>query len=436
MSRSSVLCLYNVLLPVFFIVAFPAWLFKMWRRGGFGTGLIERFGKFKTDRADEPRNVVYVHAVSVGEVLIAQKLISAWLAKFPDEKIVLAATTSTGHAVAREKSPAGVRVIYSPLDFTWVVRSVFRRFAPRQVVLIEAEAWPNLLNVARKSGVPVAMVNARLSHRSEARYHRLAGLVKPLFAMVDVIAVQDTGDARRFEKLGIDPGKIKVTGSIKFDPSGGAAPRRREEFQTQLNDFGVNRRVVLAASTHAGEERLIGEALMRSGSDALLLVVPRHAERRASVAADLKSIGYQPVLRSDYRAPREVEKSCLVADTTGELRDWTAHADLVVIGKSWLGEGGQNPAEAIVAGVPVVCGPHMGNFEPLVTSLREAGGVKVLGSAGCLSDTLRTLLGDAALCGRMTEAASEVLACHENAVGKTIDLVYLNASVRKPAVPQ
>ncbi|MBK1831769.1 3-deoxy-D-manno-octulosonic acid transferase [Verrucomicrobiaceae bacterium R5-34] len=430
MSRSTVLFIYNCLLPIFFIVAFPAWLLKMWKRGGYGTGLLQRFGRFKARADCEPNHVVYIHAVSVGEVLIAVKLIESWLARHPDDKLLLAATTSTGLAVAKEKAPDRVRVIYSPLDFGFILRSVFRRFSPRQIVLIEAEAWPNLLNTARLAGIPVAMVNARLSKRSEARFHKVSGLVRPLFAMIDTFAVQNEGDAKRFAQLGIDPDKLHVTGSIKFDPSGGKAPRRRSEFQQMLDDFGPGRPVVLAASTHAGEEKLIGQAVMEAQPDALFLVVPRHAERRAAVAADLKSIGYEVILRSDYHRPNRPHKACLVADTTGELRDWTAHADIVVIGKSWLGEGGQNPAEAIIAQVPVICGPHMGNFEPLISMLRESQGVKVLGSADTLAAEVKSLLNDSAARERLTGSATEVLAVHENAVEKTIDLVYLNASVR------
>lgn len=430
MSRLFVLVIYNCLLPVFFIVAFPAWLIKMWRRGGYGSGLLERFGKFRTKKSSEPRDVVYIHAVSVGEVLIAQKLIAGWLKEHADDRIVLAATTSTGHAVAKEKSPEGVRVIYSPLDFSFIVRSVFRRFTPRQIILIESETWPNLLNIARKSEIPVAMVNARLSQRSEARFHKVTGLVKPLFEMVKVFAVQNQGDAERFEKLGISAEKISVTGSMKFDPSGGAVPQCRDEFTKMLSDFGNTKPVILAASTHGGEEKLIGEALVKSGVEALYLIVPRHAERRAAVKADLESIGYEVCLRSDYATPKTPDKACLVADTTGELRDWTAHADIVIVGKSWLGEGGQSPAEAIMAGVPVICGNNMGNFEPLMTMLRERKGVYMLDSSDQIADTVSALLSDISLRETTTTAAKEVLSLHQGAVERTVNLVYLNASVR------
>jgi len=401
----------------------------MWRRGGYGTGLLERFGRFQVSKKAEPQNVIYVHAVSVGEVLIAQKFITSWLRKYPTDRIVLAATTSTGHAVAREKQIEGVRVIYSPLDFGFILRSVFNRFSPRQIILIEAEAWPNLLNIARKKQIPVAIINARLSQRSEARFHRVASLVRPLFEMVDLFAVQNASDAERFKKLGVNVEKIHVTGSIKFDPSDGIAPQHRTEFADMLGDFGDKRKVVLAASTHAGEEKLIGQALLKSKADVFFLVVPRHAERRVSVAADLESIGYEVCLRSDYHSPNHSEIACLVADTTGELRDWTAHADLVIIGKSWLGEGGQNPAEAIVAGVPVICGPHMGNFEPLISMLSEEEAVRILQSADDLPSTVDSLVKDIRKREAMVKAAREILSLHEKAVEKTIDLIYLSASV-------
>ena len=435
MSRSLVLFIYNLLLPVFFIVAFPAWLLKMWKRGGYGTGLWQRFGKFKVDASAEPHDVVYIHAVSVGEVFIALKLIKQWLEVEPALKVVLAATTSTGHEVAQKKAPNGVRVIYSPLDFACIVRAVMRRFRPRQIVLIEAEVWPNLVNTARRMEIPVAMVNARLSKRSETRFKKYAAMVKPLFAMVDLVCVQHEADAERFAELGISKSNIHVTGSMKFDPSGGTCPQRREAFQLMLDDFSagkeVGKKVVLLASSHAGEEGLVASALRASASDALLVVVPRHAERRAEVVADLESSGFEVVLSSQYQAPENAANACLLVDTTGELCDWTAHADVVVIGKSLLAQGGQNPAEAIVAGVPVITGPHMDNFEPLLSMLCDAGGITVLSSAGELGNAMRDVLADPERNSQVCQRAKNVLAKHQNAVQKTIELLDMNASVSR-----
>jgi 3-deoxy-D-manno-octulosonic-acid transferase len=146
----------------------------MAKRGGIGSGLLERFSLFKEDESSEKQGVIYIHAVSVGEVLIAIKLINEWLVQHPQERILLVPTTATGHAVAKEYASDGVRVIYSPLDFGFILRRVFRRFAPKQIILMESEIWPNMLNVARKLSIPVNIANARLSSRSEQRYLKLA----------------------------------------------------------------------------------------------------------------------------------------------------------------------------------------------------------------------------------------------------------------------
>lgn len=429
MPYLTIIVLYNLVLPVFFIVAFPAWLIKMWRRGGYGTGLMQRFGKFKSDPPAHSQGGTYVHAVSVGEVNIALKLIKGMLAENPQASIVLAATTSTGHAVARQNAPEGVEVIYSPIDFRCIVRKVLRRYQPRNIVLIEAEVWPNMLDIAKRENIPIAIVNARLSERSEERFQKLSGFIFPLWEKLDLVAVQNEGDAKRFQSLGISQEVIHITGSIKFDPAGGALPQRRNDFQQQLDDFsgGKNvRPVILAASTHAGEEKLIAKAVQKSGIDALLLIVPRHAERRAEVVSDLEELGLEVVLRSNYRTPSQPNQAVLVADTTGELRDWTAHADLVIIGKSWLSHGGQNPAEAISAGVPLVTGPHMENFEPLVTMLCEADGMKKLRDIGEMAECLVDLLGENSLPSKrenLCQNALRVLKIHDGAVKKTVSLL-------------
>lgn len=440
MSRPLVLFVYNLLLPVFFIVAFPAWLLKMWRRGGYGTGLMERFGSFSADASKEKRGGVYIHAVSVGEVFIALKLIKQWLQAEPDLSVVLAVTTSTGHEVARGNAPEGVRVIYSPLDFDSIVKAVLLRFQPRQIVLVEAELWPNFVNTARQMHIPVAMINARLSKRSELRYKKFEAFVRPLFEMVSLVCVQNQMDVQRFAALGVDKSQIHLTGSVKFDPAGGPAPQMRDTFQHILDDFELegdrSRRVVLLASTHDGEEKLLANAIRSSDADTLLVVVPRHAERRAQVLADLKASDFEVVLSSKYRAPKDASRACLVIDTTGELCDWTAHADVVVIGKSWLAQGGQNPAEAIAAEVPVITGPHMQNFEPLVSMLREAHGIITLSSADELGDSIKALLVNRERVNSICKQAKKALAAHENAGQKTIKLLNMNASVRAGFMPE
>lgn len=419
-SLFMVRVVYNLLLPIVLLLGVGPWVIKMLKRGGFGTGLLERVGIYKESIDFEPSGVVYVHAVSVGEVLIALKLIAAWQAEHPEDTFVLAPTTATGHAVARAAAPANVRVIYSPIDFLLVVAKMLNRFEPRQIVLIESEVWPNLLAMASKRNIPITVGNARLSARSERRYQKVGALVKPIFALFDKVGVPEEADKRRWQSIGVPAEALAVTGSIKFDQSGAASAQKRPEFQQMIDGFGAGRPVVMALSTHAGEEKLIAAAMQEVAGNALCVIVPRHAERRAEVKADLESLGYEVVLRSDYKAPKSPEKACFVIDSTGEMRDWTAHANIAIVGKSFLGKGGQNPTEAIAAKVPVITGPDMSNFEPLVSMLKKAQGIVSLESADELPAALEKLLKGEHRSPTMLDDALKVLELHQGATLRTV----------------
>ena len=416
-----VLGLYRVLLPVFLLLSLPGWLVRMGRRGGFGSGLRERFSIYLPPLEDEPCDAVHLHAVSVGETMIAVKLIRAWQAREPGKRFVLATGTATGHAVGVEAALPGVRVTYAPVDFKLCVNRYLGRFEPSQIVLVEGEAWPHLLLACRKRGVPVRLVNARLSPRSERRYRKLAAVIRPVFGMLDAVAAQEPADIGRWEAMGVARARITVTGSSKFDPGAAVKPARRAEFAGMLERFGAGRPVVLAASTHAGEEAWIGKVARASG--AIYAVVPRHAERRAEVKAELEREGFEVVLRSAFHPPAEPQKACLVIDSTGELRDWTAHATLVVIGKTILGTGGQNPAEAILARRPLLFGRHMENFEPLASSLVARGGaIRFEDDAGLLR-ALRDLLEHADRREAACDQAAAVLHQHDGATARILDLL-------------
>jgi 3-deoxy-D-manno-octulosonic-acid transferase len=419
MRRTLLLVLYNLLLPVVALLAAPGWIRKMAQRGGLSGRLWERLGIFERDAEFERTGGVYMHAVSVGEVLIALRLIGRWRERDPDETFVLAATTSTGFSLAEEKAPEGVRVIYSPVDFPWLVAGMFRRFEPRLLVLVESELWPNLLWMARRRGVPTVLANARLSPRSVRRYRKLSWLAQPLLELVGTVLAQAEEHAEDWRGLGIPPERVQVTGSVKFDQEGVAVPRQRPEFTEMVEAFGKGRPVLMAVSTHQGEEARIVRAV--SGVAGLLpVIVPRHAERRAEVTTDLVAEGCEVVLRSDFARPRDGLRAVLVVDSTGELRDWTAEADVVVIGKSFLARGGQNPTEAIAAGLPVVCGPHMENFEPLMSQLREAGAVREA-RLETLGAAVEEVLGNAKLRREMTGAANAILKGHRGATARTLD---------------
>ena len=422
MRSFTALAIYRLLLPLLFIVAFPGWLVKMLRRGGFGTQLRERAAIYTTPLEYEPCGAVHFHAVSVGEAMLALKLIREWLVHEPSHRFVLATGTATGHAVAIAAAIPGLRVTYSPLDFPSMIHRYLNRFEPSQIVLIEAEVWPHLLLTCQHRDIPVRLVNARMSPRSARRFAKFAVWLRPIYRLLDAVAIQEAEDSVIWQKLGIAREKIHLTGSLKFDPASGARPNHRPEFQEMLNSFGANRPVVLAASTHAGEDAYIAAAIREANPEALAVLVPRHAERRAEVTADLESAGFLIKLRSSALPATVDHRHVLLIDTTGELSDWTAHADVVIIGKSFLATGGQNPCEAIIAEKPVIFGPHMENFQPLAGRLIASGGSISASGPAELARAIRTALNPEKSLA-MTHHASAQLAHHKGATQRILALL-------------
>lgn len=376
---------YTLAYTVFLLLALPGYIIKMKKRGGFGTGLLERAGHYKKSLSEEPHGGLYVHAVSVGEVILALKFIRCWK-QLNGGDVVLAVSTSTGHETARNAEIKGLRVVYSPFDFPWLTNKCLKRFRPKVIALVEAELWPNFAASAQKMNIPVAMINARLSNRSEKRYCMVLPLSRWFYSFLSAMGVQDKIDAHRFENIGVSPDIIHITGSIKFDQEFVSKPERKPEYEDILSTLGGGRPIVLAASTHAGEELFIARAIKKAGG--FPVIVPRHAERRQEVFRELDQDGWQCILRSGRTLPKIVkDKVCYVVDTTGELKDWTALADIVIIGKSFFAKGGQNPAEAVAASVPVVTGPNMQNFAGLMNLLNGVDGI-----TQCLPEQLTGVL--------------------------------------------
>jgi len=403
--RSLVLLLWNLVYPAVVVLAAPFWVLKMLRRDGWGSGLLERLGFYRRDAEFEKSGAIYIHAVSVGEVLLALKLIAKWKEQSPVH-FLLVPTTATGMAVAREKAPSDVRVIYAPLDFGFLIRRVMKRFSPCLVVMVESELWPNLISQTHRMGIPLGLMNARLSPRSGRRLASLKRFVSPFLELLDHVGVPEEVDLKRWQDLGVRADATVLTGNVKFDPDGAERPRPRHEFSAMLASF-PNRRIAMGISTFAGEEEYLDEVFRETGYQSV--IVPRHAERRDEV---LRALNGNVVLRSQFSPPKEDET--LVIDSTGELRDWTAHADVAVIGKSFLEKGGQNPSEAIMAGVPVICGPDMSNFEPLVSELVALGGVQQVSSREELITALKNIPKD------QVEKARGVLDKHTGAMMRTI----------------
>jgi len=442
MSRGLVMLIYNLLLPVVLILGFPKFLIKGIRRGGVARNFRQRLGlytaaqkaHFKSGRS------FWIHAVSVGEVRVALRVAAELRRLSPQHNIIISTTTPTGFALAEKEAPDGVAPIYNPVDLPWVVGRAMRQIQPERLILVEAEVWPNLVGRACRAEIPVILINARLSERSERRYRMFSALTQPIFGQLDQVGVQFEADAGRMGALGIEADRISVTGSVKYDLSDEVASRLQiEELRKVLADLGVSedRPIILAGSTHSGEEVMIGricQNLSADFPDLFYLVVPRHAERGAQVLADLKKIGRQAVLKTalagapDAGIEGGAPIDTLVVNTTGELRSWYHLADVVVIGKSFLGRGGQNPVEPVVAGKAVVTGPHMQNFSAIMDDLIRCGGVLRLeaaddSGASALKAALHSLLGDEERARLLARSGRLALDRHLGATQRTAELI-------------
>jgi 3-deoxy-D-manno-octulosonic-acid transferase len=416
--------IYNLLWPVGLLLFLPGYLARMFRRGGYRRNFGQRLGFYSAESRERLRDKhpTWIHAVSVGEIMIALKLAEKLRALRPDLKCVLTTTTTTGHALAEKSVSEWMQVLYAPLDFWPVMRRAFRVIAPQRIVLIEAEVWPNLVAEARKREIPVVLANARLSSRSEQRFRRFRFFVAPTFRQLDLVCVPSNEDAERWKNLGVKSPRIHVVGNIKYDVSN---PRHSSGEVQRLIKTETMRPTLFGGSTHRGEEKILIDAFctLRSEFPNLFLVLaPRHVERAGEIETDVRSCN----LRSSRRSAvgKGVELSdCLLIDTTGELRDWYEIATVVFIGKSLTAHGGQNPVEAISARKPVIFGPHMENFASLAEQVVAKNGAVCVQDLAELIDTSRRLLRDAAAREQLVNNALRVLQPHQEATARTAALI-------------
>ncbi len=439
MPRQVVYLIYNLLLPVFLVIGLPSFLLKGLRRGGLARNFRQRFGFFSPDTVARfhGKKPVWIHAVSVGEIFLALKIIDAIRQADPRQHIVLSTTTTTGYRVAAEKESDTLTVIHNPIDLPPVTARVIRLIDPSRLVLIEAEIWPNLVGQLKRRGIPVVLINARLSPRSEGRYQKVKRFIAPIFSLLDGVTVPFEVDQGRWAGLGISRERIVVTGSVKFDNAGtgATATERQHALDQWLTDTGMPevRRILLAGSTHDGEEKLlalVADRLRVEVPGLALVIVPRHAERGAAIAAQLRELGFDPILRVEpKRVASTTEESQVtpataprgrvwIANTTGELRSWFPLAELIVIGKSFCGEGGQNPVEPILCGRPVVVGPHMENFSDVIADLLAVEGIAQVSGEEALPTTLLTLLRNPDLGLEMARNGAAAMARHEGAAAR------------------
>ena len=424
--------LYNILFTVLFVLSSPYYFWRMRRRGNWQAGFAQRFGYYdaKLKQAITNRHVLWMHAVSVGEVSLCTQIIRLMEQRMPNLKIVVSTTTTTGMGELQKRLPTHISRIYYPVDGRkWVARAL-ATIHPEAVVLVEAEIWPNFVWRVRAMGVPLFLVNARLSERSFRGYKRFGFLFRPLFASLTGVGVQSNEDAVRVRELGCSPEAIHVVGSLKYDAAR-LDERLPLDVPSLLCRLGVppEARLLVGGSTHAGEEALLAEQFLRLRSrfpDLFLVLVPRHFERSKEVGRELKQRGVKFVYRSEIIATTSFEPGeldCLLVNTTGELRYFYEQATVIFVGKSLTAQGGQNPIEPGALGKAMVFGPHMQNFaEVSARFLAGNGAVQVRDAAG-LEKALAELFGDEAARRQLGRNAMKVVRENLGAIERTVNMI-------------
>lgn len=418
--------LYNLIFPLVLVTALPRYLLRMLRRGNFQDGFAQRFAHYSPKLREEfsHGSWIWVHAVSVGELLLALKILQELHRRQPQWRFVVSSTTSTAHAIALAQREDWWMPIYTPLDFPPFVRRAFDLVRPRAIILTESEMWPNFVWEAARRQIPVLLVNARVSPRSEKRYRRFAWILRSVTRHLAAVGLQEKEHAALWEYLGVPASRLHLTGSVKFDTDAFPPPSR--DFRPLLRSHHIQDEypILLAGSTHDGEEVILAEAwrILRVSYPSLrLLIAPRHVERSREILERLSSLGLRVALRS--QPPSDVAPDVLLIDTTGELRDWFPCANVVFIGKSLVGSGGQNPVEAIVARRPVLFGPHMENFAALRDALLNSKGALEVHDANSLATATSSLLSDKTRCDDLARRAFEALTPHQGATARTAALI-------------
>jgi 3-deoxy-D-manno-octulosonic-acid transferase len=424
--------IYNILFVLFFWLG-EAWHFvKMWRRGNWRLGYGQRFALYAPEVKARfgQRPVLWLHAVSVGEVGVCLQLLRALEPTMPAFQFVVSTTTSTGMGELRRRLPPQIQAIYYPSDLSGVVCRALHAIRPKAIILIEAELWPNFLWQAQDRDIPLFLVNARLSERSYKGYTRFSTVFRPIFSKFRAVGCQQKADADRLIALGFPKEAVRVVGNMKFDAAQpDALPGL--DVPALLRQIGVNTnaKLLVAGSTHPGEEAILADMLprlRRRFPDLFLILVPRHFERAKEVGQELASRGIPFLYRSDISGEKPIapgQLECLLVNSTGELKFFYEQAALVFVGKSLTAEGGQNPIEPAALGKAMVFGPNMQNFKAVVAAfLAEQAAIQVP-DAIALEQAIADLLADDQRRSEIGARALEVVRQNLGATNRTVQLI-------------
>ena len=392
---------------------------RLWWRGrrepGYRMRIGERFGRYRIDAPAPRGDVVWIHAVSLGETRAVAPLLERIARARPDATILLTHMTATGREAGHTLYGESVQQVWLPYDVPFAINAFLARFRPRVGLLMETEVWPNLVAACHRGNIPLYLVNARLSEKSAAGYARFSSLTRPMFAALAGAAAQTAGDAARLTAVGVR--EVNVTGNLKFDV---ALPAESAALGRELRvRFGDARPVWVAACTRDGEEILLLEALARGQlpGGTLTVIVPRHPQRFQAVADLLRARGIPFIRRSENR-PVPADVAMVLGDSLGELPGYYSAADVAFVGGNLLPLGGHNLIEPIAMGTPTIVGPHTFNFREATENAVAAGAALRVADADALLQEVGALLADPARRNRMHDAALAFHATHRGAADR------------------
>lgn len=413
---------YNLLFLLALMLSTPWWLLEMVRHGKYRIGWRERLGMVP-ERLLSPTaaDTIWIHAVSVGEVLAVSRVVDELQTHLPGWRVVISTATDTGQKLARQRF-GDDHVFYFPLDLTSAVRAWLRALRPKLVVLAESEFWPNLLHEARNSGASIAVVNARVSDRSLPRYLRFRKLLSRVMRDVDIFLAQSEEDARRLVQIGAPAERVRVGGNLKFEIKPPGKPEILQPFSAALQREEIGP-ILIAGSTLEGEEGMLIDSFRQVVArypGALMILAPRHPERFETVAALLAASGIRWQRRSQWAEKSPLGGGLFLLDSIGELASLYQFADLAFVGGSLVPRGGHNVLEAAQFGVAIVVGPYTGNFRDIVAIFQQAKALRVA-TPESLTATLSGLLEDAAERMRLGQNALGVMRSQQGATERTVE---------------
>ena len=450
--------LYDIIFILVFLFWYlPEYLFK----GKFHSGFLMRLGIFPRQIRQRlaGKQTIWLHAVSVGEVLAARELLEGLRKEYPQRQIVISTVTPTGNAVARKIAAPQDLVIYLPLDISFIAAAVVRRINPLLVIIAETELWPNLIGVLNRRKVPIITVNARISDGSFRGYGLIRFLIRPVLNKISLFCLQGETDAQRLAALGASPEKLRVTGNMKFDNADYSAlrdPATRDAEHRKRLGLGEKERLLTAGSTHPGEEEMIlrvYKGLLKDFPGLKLLIAPRHPERSKEIGRLALNYGFDPIFisklqpsaighrppghglasykpegdgaASDSRSHSQSHRlsTVFILDTIGQLTSFYAVSDIVFVGKSLVNKGGQNILEPAFFAKPILFGPHMFNFREITALFLANQAAVMVKDEEDLSQKIQFLLANPDEVDRLGRAGKELLNRNQGATKRNLEAI-------------